>query len=146
MRLWVLGLAAALTACSTSSGRDFDLGSAKNIRPGLTTKAQVVSYLGQPYTRVSSNGIETWTYSYSVMNPKLGAQAFVPFVGGLLPGAFSADTNARNVNVTFNNNIVSACQLSASSGQSSSGGGIAGIMSMMTPEQSIESSDCSGHR
>lgn len=142
MRMLMLGLATVLAACGTTSGRNFDLSSARGIRPGLTTKAQVISYLGQPYTRASKNGAETWTYSYSAINPKLGAQAFVPFVGGLLPGAFGADTNARSVDVTFDGNTVATCHLTASSGQSSSGGGIAGVLSLGTPAQNTESSDC----
>ncbi len=141
-RTAALGAALMAPGCGTTTGRDFTVGSATNIHPGVTTREQVVGYLGQPYTRATNNGAETWTYTYSAFNPRLGAQAFVPFVGGMLPGAFNADTQSRSVNVTFERGIVATCQMSTSSGQSSSGGGFAGVMTLTSPSQTTESSDC----
>ena len=142
MRIFAIAFVVGLAACSTTSGRNFNVESAGQIHPGLTTKNQVVDYLGQPYTQEASNGAETWAYTYALLDPKVGAQAFVPFVGGLLPGAFGADTKSRSVRITFDKSVVATCQMSASSGQSSSGGGLAGMMSMMTPTQNTETSDC----
>jgi outer membrane protein assembly factor BamE (lipoprotein component of BamABCDE complex) len=57
-------LAIALTACATELGRHFDDAYARQIKPGETTKAEVVEKLGRPPMRRLTGDEETWTYAH----------------------------------------------------------------------------------
>ncbi len=59
-----LTLALALTACATRLGRNFDESYAQEIKPGETTKTQVMEKLGRPPLQRTSADEETWTYAY----------------------------------------------------------------------------------
>jgi len=60
----VISLAIALTACTTTLGRNFDEGYAQQIKSGETTKAEVLGKLGRPVLKRETAGEETWTYAY----------------------------------------------------------------------------------
>jgi outer membrane protein assembly factor BamE (lipoprotein component of BamABCDE complex) len=58
-------LAAALSACATKLGRDFDVAYAQQIKPGETTKTEVREKLGGPAGLLrTSEDEEIWTYAY----------------------------------------------------------------------------------
>lgn len=57
-------LAITLTACATELGRNFDDAYAQQIKPGETTKAQVIEKLGRPPMRRLTGNEETWTYAH----------------------------------------------------------------------------------
>ena len=59
-------LAIALTACATKLGRNFDSKYAQEIKPGETTKQEVLQKLGRPALLRRSLDEETWTYAYYV--------------------------------------------------------------------------------
>jgi outer membrane protein assembly factor BamE (lipoprotein component of BamABCDE complex) len=59
-----IALSVVLYACATQLGRDFDEAWAQQIKPGETTKAQVVERLGRPPMRRAMVDEETWTYAH----------------------------------------------------------------------------------
>ena len=74
MKAWVSTLAAVIvSACvqpKTTSGEDFSLESARNIIPKVSTKSDVVRYLGESKHTISNSyrAGDIWTYSYINMN------------------------------------------------------------------------------
>ena len=60
----LLVAATTLSACATKAGRNFDAGYAPEIKPGVTTKADVRSRLGRPILVSRGTDLDTWTYSY----------------------------------------------------------------------------------
>lgn len=59
-----ISLALALAACATQLGRNFDEVYAQQIKPGETTKTEVLEKLGRPPLRRTEVDEETWTYAY----------------------------------------------------------------------------------
>jgi outer membrane protein assembly factor BamE (lipoprotein component of BamABCDE complex) len=59
-------LAIGLAACGTTLGRSFDEGYAQQIKPGETTKAEVLGKLGRPPLRRGTPEEEVWTYAHYV--------------------------------------------------------------------------------
>jgi len=57
-------LALALSACVTKLGRNFDDAYSQQIKPGETTKAQVLEKLGRPPLVSKTADEETWTYAH----------------------------------------------------------------------------------
>jgi outer membrane protein assembly factor BamE (lipoprotein component of BamABCDE complex) len=68
----VILLAIALTGCATKLGRNFDSTFAQQIKPGETTKQEVLQKLGRPPLMRKSLDEETWTYAYYVGKTMLG--------------------------------------------------------------------------
>lgn len=66
--------ALALSGCASanfSSGIPFDTTKVSSIQKGVTTKAEVVSWFGQPFTKsVSGADGEAWLYLYSTGTSK----------------------------------------------------------------------------
>ena len=60
----VLLLALALSACATRLGRNFDDAYAQQIKPGETTREEVLANLGRTQLISRSGDEETWTYAY----------------------------------------------------------------------------------
>src|SRR5262245_6478208 len=62
----VVLLAITLGACATTSGRNFDDAYAQEIKPGVTTKADIRSRLGRPILvhATDDHAHDTWTYAY----------------------------------------------------------------------------------
>jgi outer membrane protein assembly factor BamE (lipoprotein component of BamABCDE complex) len=133
-----------LAGCTTSTGRDFNMEAVRAVRPGFTTRGQVLTMMGTPFTRTSSDGVETWDYKYSTAAPNVGGQAFVPFVGGLLPGAYKLDQQTKGVRITFQNGVVSNCRCATVASHSESGGGLLGPLALASPSESGEAFDCAG--
>jgi outer membrane protein assembly factor BamE (lipoprotein component of BamABCDE complex) len=57
-------LAITLGACATKLGRDFDDAYARQIKPGETTKADVLNKLGRPATVSRAGEEEVWISGY----------------------------------------------------------------------------------
>ena len=57
-------LAVGLTACVTRLGRNFDEAYAQQIKPGETTKTEILGKLGYPPLRKGTPEEEVWTYAY----------------------------------------------------------------------------------
>ena len=57
-------LAVTLSACATKLGRDFDDAYAQQIKPGETTKAEILGKLGTPSLVTGTAEEEIWTYAY----------------------------------------------------------------------------------
>ena len=57
-------LAVTLSACATRLGRDFDDAYAGQIKPGETTKAEILGKLGTPSLVTGTAEGEIWTYAY----------------------------------------------------------------------------------
>lgn len=56
----------ALTACSSSTGRNFDTASIQKIRAGLTTRAELIEMFGPPDTETPyPNGQQLLMWNYS---------------------------------------------------------------------------------
>jgi len=56
----------ALTACSSSSGRNFDTASIQKIRAGTTTRAELIEMFGPPDTETPyPNGQQLLMWNYS---------------------------------------------------------------------------------
>jgi outer membrane protein assembly factor BamE (lipoprotein component of BamABCDE complex) len=62
----VVLLATTLGACATKLGRDFDDAYAQQIKPGVTTKAEIRGRLGAPaqVQATADHDHDTWTYGY----------------------------------------------------------------------------------
>ena len=133
-----------LSACTSTAGQQFSVNAARQIRPGVTDKSQVQSYLGQPLSRVNINGEDTWTYSYANTSVDIGAQNFIPIVGPFLPGAQGASYDVSSVTINFRGDIVSKCTLTTSSTTAESQGGLNGAMiAPYNPSQTVNVGDCS---
>lgn len=57
-------LVITLGACATKLGRDFDDAYARQIKPGETTKADVLSKLGRPAIVSRAGEEDVWIYGY----------------------------------------------------------------------------------
>lgn len=70
----------ALSGCASanfSSGVPFDTTKVSSIQKGVTTKAEVVSWFGQPFTKsVSGADGEMWVYIYSTGTSKARSMVF----------------------------------------------------------------------
>ncbi|XIH30711.1 hypothetical protein C1N72_22995 (plasmid) [Pantoea ananatis] len=64
--LFVTGLVFALAACSSSVGRNVDTATVQKIRPGLTTRADLIAMFGPPDTESPyPNGQQLLMWKYS---------------------------------------------------------------------------------
>jgi outer membrane protein assembly factor BamE (lipoprotein component of BamABCDE complex) len=95
-------VASSLTACSTHSGniRATDQSTIDKIKIGKTTKAEVISLMGDTSNIMRQAGKETWTYSYHETN--IGAKAFIPFAN--LVGESPVGVTLSSLIITFNEN------------------------------------------
>lgn len=112
--------------CTSTSGNDFSTAGAAQIRSGVTDKATVIRYLGQPYQRaIDPSGDETWTYSFSQVGISPTATFFIPFVGPQLANSARSTVDTRMVTISFKADIVASCHLYVSN-NAATGAGIAG--------------------
>jgi outer membrane protein assembly factor BamE (lipoprotein component of BamABCDE complex) len=96
--VFVSGCALLLTACvSSEMGRQFDYNAAQTFKIGSTTRAQIISALGEPVnTGVNAEGkfIE-YMYSKATMN------SFQTMAAAYGIGSIQADTNNATCKYTF---------------------------------------------
>jgi outer membrane protein assembly factor BamE (lipoprotein component of BamABCDE complex) len=92
----ILLFAGFVSAC-VSVGHEVDQSKVDQIQKGVTTKAQVREWLGEPeQVTKSDSGDETWMYSYLHSSAK--AQNFIPYVGLFVGGS---NTENQNTVVVF---------------------------------------------
>ncbi len=61
-----------LSSCASIVGQDFNLGSAKHIRNGETTKSELMLLFGEPREKeIKNNNIEIWKYYYMKSTEKI---------------------------------------------------------------------------
>lgn len=133
-RVWLsLGLATALSACSTTVGRDFDTDNVSQMQVGQTTTEQTITALGDPFSRnIAPDGSEKWQYHLTKASGRLTGKHFIPFVGPFLKGANKGKMESRILDLGFQSNVLSSCKLvlrnSSGSGGGLTGGGTAAEM------------------
>ncbi|MBZ0092037.1 MAG: outer membrane protein assembly factor BamE [Sulfuricellaceae bacterium] len=104
------------SACTSTMGRKIDISGTTQIRSGVTTKEDVLSTLGQPYSRnIAPDGKETWLYLYSAATATPGMSAL--FLGMFGQGSVSKET--QQIAISFSGNTVSTCRTTVSSGGAS---------------------------
>lgn len=102
-------LVAALAACTTTNGRKVDMDGARQIKEGVTSKAEVGRLLGQPYsTNRLADGTENWLWSYSEMT-QAGTLSLFGLVG--------SKGSRTDLKIMFKNDIVTKCSVFASSAE-----------------------------
>jgi outer membrane protein assembly factor BamE (lipoprotein component of BamABCDE complex) len=113
--LCILAAAALLCGC-VSVGRKIDQSKVEQIKPGETTRAQVLQLIGSPDQMTTTGGTVIFSYMFVRATPK--AANYIPIVG-----AFAGGANVQNesVVVTFTNNVVSV--LASSYGGNEMGNG-----------------------
>ena len=105
-----------LTACAAEGGREFSASSANEIHTGTSSKADVVSLLGNPLQRnISPNGDETWTYQHVHGEDSNPAQTFVlsaiPGFGPMIAlNNAQTQSNMDTVTISFHGDSVVACR------------------------------------
>jgi outer membrane protein assembly factor BamE (lipoprotein component of BamABCDE complex) len=65
-RILLLSILLFLAGC-WPLGRDFPTVPIEELRPNVTTKSQVYGNFGEPAKKGLENGLETWTYYYSML-------------------------------------------------------------------------------
>jgi outer membrane protein assembly factor BamE (lipoprotein component of BamABCDE complex) len=105
----VCALTTAIAACTTTSGRKVDISGVRQIREGVTSKADVERLIGSPYsTNRLVDGSEQWLWTYSEMT-SAGMYSYMGLIGS--KGSSTA------VTITFKNDIVAKCRFSTSSAE-----------------------------
>lgn len=91
-----------LTACATANyttGTDFKTDKVNQIEEGVTTKEQVASWFGEPYSKTVINGNQVkWLYFYSQGTSKAQSYIFTMKV--------QTDGTQKSLDILFENDIV----------------------------------------
>lgn len=101
-------LAFLATGCGHNyeQGRGLDATEVSSIRKGQTTKQEIGSMFGTPYsTTIDSSGNVILQYMHMQMNTKVKGATYIPIIGGLVGGAKS-ETTTQSLLVTVKDNIV----------------------------------------
>jgi outer membrane protein assembly factor BamE (lipoprotein component of BamABCDE complex) len=94
-------LAAALSACATKLGRNFDEAYAQQIKPGETTKTEVREKLGRPAGLLRTSGDEEiWTYAYYEGRGALG------YMFGSIDPEFGDQGSQKRLTISFKGDSV----------------------------------------
>jgi outer membrane protein assembly factor BamE (lipoprotein component of BamABCDE complex) len=72
--VWIIAILVIISilGCSHTLGAKIDAEKLAMIKKGETTKAQVLSILGQPYQKHLSDNIESFMYMYYSASPGIG--------------------------------------------------------------------------
>lgn len=74
-----------VTSCAHSAGTDFNVDNVSAVKIGMTTPAQTIAALGEPFSRnISADGSEDWLYQRIDTIGSVNAKAFIPIVGPYL--------------------------------------------------------------
>lgn len=89
-------------ARKTKVGQQFDISKVSEIRKGKTTKRDILSLFGSPYSKGQGGGFERWIYQYSEI--KSGGM----FAGykTMFGGSRTANHSFQSMTITFKGNIV----------------------------------------
>jgi outer membrane protein assembly factor BamE (lipoprotein component of BamABCDE complex) len=133
-----------LAGCGSTVGHQISADSLRTIRPGVSNKSSVLAALGQPNARQNMYGQESWTYNYIDTSVSLGATAFVPLIGGFLPGAVNSSSQMQIVIVSFDKGIVKSCTVDSRETGGTSGGGFvpAADLGTQLPNSVSSQSNC----
>ena len=90
--------------CSTIEVcRDFNPGIVKDFKEGVTTKREVLTKLGKPFSQsLDQNGNEVWFYMYT------NSKAKVAPISLIIPGyvKMGSDVESKNLTLTFKNGTI----------------------------------------
>lgn len=96
-RVAVLAMATLLAIGCASTGHKIEQSAVNRIQSGVTTKAEVVSLVGNPeMVTKKGNGDTVFVYHYTRSSVK--PATFIPYVGAFVGGA---DTQHQMTNITF---------------------------------------------
>lgn len=101
-----LAASLVLAGCVNSGNQTLKSESQESIKSkivkGKTTKEDVQSHFGAPYSRsTQEDGNETW--SYVMHNSQMSATSYIPIVGLFTGGS---DNQSKTLQITFKNNTV----------------------------------------
>lgn len=143
MYRFILPLLIGLAACSTNTGRQFDVGTVSQLHNGTTDKTTVLRLLGNPGSRTINDNNETWIYSYMHFSYSPSPLMFVPVVqivtslpGG--PGGTSS-TQMQMLSLTFSGDVLQSCSMT-----SQASGGDVGAMGMGGTQTSVNQTQTCG--
>ncbi|WP_183060592.1 hypothetical protein [Salmonella enterica] len=110
-----------ISGCSTSGNQNLKNETAQSLQSKIiknkTTKADIVSKLGEPDTKTSlDDGNEQWRYF--MYNNQFNASTFIPVVGLLTGGS---QTQSKTLEIDFKGEIVSKWSFSSDNSNTKSG-------------------------
>jgi len=108
-------LIAGCASMKTQSGTDFDVSVVAKIQQNHTTKSDVLSYLGTPYSKSVNviNGVEKETWIYMYMNVQSQAKGFMFSYTG------TAKVDHKSLVIVFNGEIVESYNMTVNPGNTS---------------------------
>jgi outer membrane protein assembly factor BamE (lipoprotein component of BamABCDE complex) len=114
MRAIQILLILMLSACSTSSGNNFNVANVGQLQSGITDKTTIMKLLGQPTNKQITPDNETWIYQFSNSTFSPNPLMFVPVVQIVtsIPNNEGTSTSSMKIlTLTFKGNILSTCSL-----------------------------------
>lgn len=134
----------AVTGCASFSiGQKMDTANIEKIRNNVTTKQDIRHMFGEPQSKNTASGKESWSYTY--IGNKVGTNplVYIPIFGvfiSLLTGTKTA-TESQNLGLAFTNDIVTKCDLMISSSE-----GNAHILGSSTNNSENSQVECGGNK
>lgn len=107
-----------LTGCggaTIASGKKFDTTNVKNIKKGVTTKAEILQMFDQPYLKNINAGKETWTYTHRSTVGKKDGASYIPIVGTFV-GSRDYQHENSSLSLVFEKDVVKECDFAYGSG------------------------------
>ena len=102
MKKLVILLTVILAGCVTAGNPSVkDESKTSQIHKGVTTKQEVKELLGMPQSITTSDGVETWGYSY--VHAQATGVSYIPIVGIFAGGATS---ESNSISLEFNEDDV----------------------------------------
>jgi len=108
--LLVLTGAVLISGCASTikSGREFDTTNVKNIKKGVTKKAEILQMFGHPESKTISSGKESWQYFYQATQGGVDAISIVPVVG-VFAGKRNIHTEQSSLSLVFERDVLKEC-------------------------------------
>lgn len=105
----------SLTACVSSGNQELKNETQESVKTkllkGKTTKEEVTSQFGEPYSRSTlDSGEEVW--SYAMHNSQMSATSYIPIIGLFAGGR---DNQSKTLQITFNGKVVDKWSFSSGS-------------------------------
>ncbi|MCD8554125.1 outer membrane protein assembly factor BamE [Seleniivibrio sp.] len=99
---------------SSQSGNDFDVSAVNQIKQNQTTKSEILSIFGTPYSKSRNviNGVEKETWMYMYMNVQSHAKGFLFTYNG------TAQVDHKSLVIVFNGETVESYNMTANPGTS----------------------------
>lgn len=113
----------SVTGCANfSTGHKLDEKNVGKIRNHTTTKSEILGLLGEPQSKSTGGGKETWTYIFVESKMHMNPLTYIPVLGPFIyifTNTKSTDQH-QALSLEFSNNVVVKCDLTTSTGQSTS--------------------------